>query len=617
MRYLRYFFRILFRFAVLWLVDVASLLVTSLVIPGISLSPVDGTPAIVVAVAAALLLGIVNLIVRPLILLLALPFGFFALFVVGFLINAITLSLTAAILPGFDISSWVSAFFGGLVLAGVNTLFTSILTIDDDDQFYQGLVERLASRQTFPQSRYAHRGLVMIEIDGLSYWQMKKAIAEGQMPAVAAMVAQQGYELSRVDCGLPSQTSACQAGIMFGDNFDIPAYRWYDKSSERLLVSGHDAALLNERFSHGLGLLRGGSSINNMLDGDAEKSLLTLSNLRSGTPDERRRRAQDMYLLVLNPYFIMRVFVLFLADVMVEIWQALRQRLKNTRPRLNRFVNFYPLLRASTTVMMREVATYLLVLDIIRGSPSIYMTWPGYDEVAHHSGPSTADAFYVLRKFDRVIARVQDIIARKAPIPYELILLSDHGQSFGPTFYQRYNTTLKEFIEGYLPEGTYITQTTGGDDGTMSVRAMAAEIENIQNQGVGGRVGQRVMRQTNKVLARGTARQDEEDLQATIGVIVCASGNLAQVYFEPYPQRVTLGELEQAYPGMVPALVSHDGVGFVIGYRDEHAPVVLGKHGYRDLASGEVVGTDPLAAYGEPNLARVAGGAPGELSQRR
>ena len=40
-------------------------------------------------------------------------------------------------------------------------------------------------------------------------------------------------------------TSACQAGIMFGNNYDIPAYRWYDKSKQKLYVSADDATELN------------------------------------------------------------------------------------------------------------------------------------------------------------------------------------------------------------------------------------------------------------------------------------------------------------------------------------------------------------------------------------
>lgn len=602
MKRIKTFFRIIYRFVVLWLVDVFSLWMTSLLIPGITLRGEDGAPALVVAVAAALMLGIVNLIIRPLILLLALPFGFFALFAVGLFVNAIAMTITAELLPGFSITSPIAAFVGGLLLSLINTIITSVLTIDDDDQFYQGLVERIAARQPFRYESDSGHGLVMLEIDGLSYWHMQKAIADGWMPTVAQMVAEESYQLSHVDCGLPSQTSACQAGILFGDNYDIPAFRWYDKREQRLIVSGRDAAMINDRFANGKGLLRGGSSINNMLTGDAEKSLLTLANLREGTPEEQRRRAQDMYLLLLNPYFLMRTIVLFVGDMLLEIGQYLRARLKNTQPRLNRLAHFYPLLRASTTVFLRDVAAYLLVLDIIRGSPSIYVTWPGYDEVAHHSGPWSKDAFDVLRKFDKVIARVRDIIVRKAPITYELLILSDHGQSFGPTFLQRYGITLEDYIEQLVPMGTRVILSSGGDDGTLSVRAMRGEIENIQQQGVGGRVGQTLVRQTDRVLEKSTARQEVQEIQDTGGVIVCGSGNLAQVYFDLLPRRLTIRELELAYPGMLQSLVNHEGVGFVVAYEDLDTPVVLGTDGRRNLKTDAVEGIDPLLPYGDVRL---------------
>ncbi len=63
-------------------------------------------------------------------------------------------------------------------------------------------------------------------------------------------------------------------------------------------------------------------------------------------------------------------------------------------------------------------------------------------------------SYSISPKYDRVIARIQDLIERKAPRPYDLIILSDHGQSFGHTFLQRYGYTLKEFVERHLPQGT-------------------------------------------------------------------------------------------------------------------------------------------------------------------
>jgi hypothetical protein len=100
-----------------------------------------------------------------------------------------------------------------------------VISVDDEDSFYQGVVERLAARQTYKDKDLSTRGLVMMEIDGLSYHHIQKALKDGYMPNLQKMMDADGYELSRVDCGLPSQTSACQAGIMFGDNDDIPAFR--------------------------------------------------------------------------------------------------------------------------------------------------------------------------------------------------------------------------------------------------------------------------------------------------------------------------------------------------------------------------------------------------------
>jgi uncharacterized membrane protein YvlD (DUF360 family) len=594
--------RFVYRLIVLWIVDVVSLLATAAILPGFSFEPHEGEPVLVVAVAAAFLLGIVNLLIRPVILLLALPLGPIAVFVAGFFVNTIALRITAVLLPGFVIENWLVAFAAGLVLAVINTLITGILTIDDEGSFYEALVERLARRQSFAVEQDPGYGVVMMEIDGLSYHHLKKALDGGFLPTVSRMIREEGYVASRIDCGLPSQTSSCQSGIMFGDNYDIPAFRWYDKDQGRLMVSSGDAPAINARYAKGHGLMRGGSSINNMMNGDAAKSLLTLADFWTEDPSQKRQRAEDIYLLMLDPYFFLRTLVLFFADALLELWQAFKGRIQDVQPRLNRLHRGYPLLRAATTVVMRDIATYLTSLDIVRGTPALYVTWPGYDEVAHHSGPWSKDAFGALRRYDKAIARVRDVIARKAPRPYELLLLSDHGQSFGATFKQRYGYDLKAFIERHLPGGTQVAQSLGGDDGTISVVAMAAELENVQEQQVTGNLGRAVVGQAQRLLQQGAERRAPAEIDPEAAVTVCGSGNLAQVYFDLYPRKVTLSELSTAYPGLVDALVAHEGVGFVVAYRDDGTPMVFGSEGARDLYSGEVTGKDPLAPYGNADL---------------
>jgi uncharacterized membrane protein YvlD (DUF360 family) len=593
--------RVLVRLLFVWFVDTISVWVTAKVTPGISITPTGDVTTIGVAAAAALLIGIVNLLVRPLILLLALPLGFFVIFAVGFLVNAVVLLITSALMPAFAVSGLLPAVVGGIILSAVNTIITTMTTIDDDDSFYQGVVERLAARQKFAASGAPGRGLLMIELDGLSYWRLKDALSNGYMPTLAAKLGE-GWALSRVDCGLPSQTSACQAGIMFGDNHDIPAFRWYDKEKKKLYVSGSDAAILQKRFSTGNGLMHGGSSINNMLNGDAEKSVLTLGDLKSGTPEEKKRRADDIYLLMLNPYFMMRTIVLMFGDALTEMKQGWEQKRAKVEPRMDRMHKAYPIVRAAANVFTREISVYLMMLDIVRGTPVLYTTWPGYDEVAHHSGPATKDAYLVLKDFDRLIARILDFIERKAPRQYEVVLLSDHGQSFGATFKMRYGKDLKTFVQDLLPAGTTMATTIGGDDGTIALAAMAGEMDNIQEQDKGGRIGKAVVGGAGDALRKGVDDRNPALAAEPTNVIACGSGNIAMVYFDREDRKLTMNEINASYPQVLPALVAHEGVGFVVTYDDSFAPIMLGKGGQRNLHTGEVTGADPLFGFGDVTL---------------
>jgi uncharacterized membrane protein YvlD (DUF360 family) len=597
---LRNTFRYALRFIFVWFVNALAILFTTWLIPGFSYELPQITNPLITAVAAAFIMGIVNFVIRPIILLLAIPLGGVAVFLFGFFANTIALMITANLLPTFKIDTWGWAFLGSLVFSAINLVLTNILTIQDENSFYQNLIERLARRRMYRVDDPPGRGLVMLEIDGLSFHHMKKAIAEGWMPNVKRMIDEDGYILSRVDCGLPSQTSACQSGIMFGDNYDIPAFRWFDKDQNKLMVSSTDAYEINARYAKGNGLMRAGTSINNMMNGDAQNSLLTLADLRSGSREEKKLRATDISLLMLDPFFLTRTIIQLLWDALVEIFQGFRQSIRNVQPRMNRLHKAFPLLRAATTIFMRDFAASLAKIEIIRGSPSIYITYPGYDEVAHHAGPWTKDAFGTLRQYDEVIGSIRKTIQDKSPRPYELVILSDHGQSTGATFLQRYGYDLKEFIIQQMPAGARAIQVSGGDDGTPSMGALAVELENMQETGVNGRIGNSMTKGAANLLKIGAGSVETEETQTEpTNVTVCGSGNLAQVYFDLFPRRITLNELNSAYPGMVESVVAHEGVGFVVAYDDDFTPVVLGKGGQRNLYTGSVTGQDPLTSYGD------------------
>ncbi|MBE2239440.1 MAG: phage holin family protein [Caldilineaceae bacterium] len=142
--------KVIVGFLVLWFVDGISLLLTAAIFPGIAF--IEPTPWLILrdAFAAAFVLSVVNLTIRPIVLLVARPLGFVAVFVLGFLVNALALLLTAHFLPIFEVNGWLGALAGGFVFAAINTILAGFLEVNQDGSIYQSLIERLARRRVLP-----------------------------------------------------------------------------------------------------------------------------------------------------------------------------------------------------------------------------------------------------------------------------------------------------------------------------------------------------------------------------------------------------------------------------------------------------------------------------------
>jgi hypothetical protein len=91
--------------------------------------------------------------------------------------------------------------------------------------------------------------------------------------------------------------------------------------------------------------------------------------------------------------------------------------------------------------------------------------------------------------------------------------------------------------------------------------------------------------------------------EALPDLVVCASGNLALVYFGIGEERLTREQIDEAYPGLVDDLVAHDGVGLVLVKTEREGSVVFGRDGSHRVADGAVTGDDPLARYGPMGIA--------------
>jgi putative membrane protein len=106
-----------------WLVTAVALAIGARLVPGIYL----GSTAVLAA--SSLVLGLVNAIVRPILLILTLPITVLTLGLFYLVVNGIAFGLAAALVPGFRVASFGSAILGALVVSVVSFLLNWIVAV--------------------------------------------------------------------------------------------------------------------------------------------------------------------------------------------------------------------------------------------------------------------------------------------------------------------------------------------------------------------------------------------------------------------------------------------------------------------------------------------------------
>ncbi len=482
-------------------------------------------------------------------------------------------------------------------MALVSMLVAPLLDVDGDAQHLR--VVRRRVRRGRKDNRSDVPGAILFEIDGLGEGVLREAIGAGHVPTIARWLSDGSHRMIGWESDLSSQTGASQAGLLLGSNWDMPAFRWYEKESRRTIVSNHpaDAAEIERRRSTGAGLLaRGGTSRGNMFSGDAPRCTATMSVIR----DRTRSKSGDFFAYFADPYGFLRTIVLSFADIAAELRAARRQR-RSGAAHVDRG-RLYPLIRAAIAVVMRDLNVALLMADIVEGVPVSYATFVGYDEVAHHSGIREPDALAVLGRHDRQLERLERAIAQ-APRPYHLIVLSDHGQTQGAPFRQRYGETLEEVVRGALARGD-VHAPAAVDEAWGDVGALLADAR--QDSSVGGRALARATRgrAVQGTVALGPNREALAEREASAQApeeeaIVLVSGGLGLVYLPLSPERLELERISEAHPRLIDTLSAHPGIGFVMVRTQARGALVIGARGRRYLHEDAIEGEDPLGPFDE------------------
>jgi uncharacterized membrane protein YvlD (DUF360 family) len=554
------------RLVVTWVVGAASVAVAAWLLPGVAL---ESTAA---AFIVAAVIAVLNAIVPPVLAALRLPFMVAIGFILVLLADALLLQLAADALPDdIHIASFGDALLASLVISAVMLSLTVIIGTNDDDEYTLRVTRRIARRRGTERTDVP--GIVYLEIDGLGLPILRAAMRDGSAPNLARWVAEDGYRLLEWETDLSSQTGASQAGILLGSNDNIPAFRWVEKETGLLMTcsSPEDCAEIERRHATGDGLLvDGGASRGNLLSGEADEAILTVSRM-----EEERRSNAGYRAFLANGFNVTRTVVLFVWEITLEVTAALRAARRDVRPRGHRG-GIYPLMRAAMCVFVRDLVVFAVLSDMMRGRPAVYATFASYDEVAHHSGLMRADTLEALRKLDQQFERIAR--ARPfAPRPYEIVVLSDHGQTQGATFKQRNGYGLDELVERSLTRAQ-VTGLAGGDEQDAMVRHAV-----------------------NEATGRHAPKRPKNDVSDR-EVVVLGSGNLGLVYLMEERRRITLEEIQERHPQLLDALREHPHIGWVLVRSGEHGAVILGARGTYYIDEGRLEGEDPLIAFPETAL---------------
>ncbi|WP_186785485.1 alkaline phosphatase family protein [Streptomyces misionensis] len=604
------------RSVAVWAVSTLTMLLLALVLPDFRLQSADGDSATRIALTAACgagAFGILSAVVWPLLVRLLLLVPALVLGLLVFFLNGSLLLVALRFNPSArGAAAPETAVIVAAVMSAVASATGGALAVRDDEA-YRRRLHRLATRRrrrrTDPPCPVTP-GLVFLQLDGVGHDVLKEAVGAGLMPTVGRWLAADDaarpaagraptagrvpapravpgrplvggpgptHRLTPWHTDWSSQTGASQLGILHGSTFDVPAFRWYEKDRGEVMVCNRptSAAELQRRAVAHTGdgglLTEDGASRGNLFSGGAGEQALVLSIAARRRGRENRSRA-GYFAYFSDPANAVRTALSFTAEVVREIAESTRARLRKQRPRVSRG-GLYPLVRAFATVVERDVVVAAVMGDMLAGRTAVYADLVAYDEVAHHSGPHSRDAEKVLKRLDRSLALLERV-ADHAPRPYRIVVLSDHGQSPGETFRSRYGLTLADLVRAgcglHVPRRA--ERTHSGTEARAAVRA---------------------------ALHRPVEEKDEHRRPARHSEpVVLASGNLGLVSFPDVRHRMTKEEIDARHPALLTTLANHPGIGFLLVASAEHDGVVLGPHGTEIPLARLDRDPGPLARFG-------------------
>ena len=363
------------------------------------------------------------------------------------------------------------------------------------------------------------------------------------MPFLSHLLERENYLLRSHYSGLPSTTPAVQAELFYGVRGAVPSFGFRDHRSGRV-TSFFDmatAARWERKIrarARGPALLEGGSSYANIYRGGADKARFCFSALGEGGEILRRHPLSLLLLMLLYSFIALRAGVL----VILETGLALLDFARGVAGRYGIVQEMkFVFSRVAICIVLRELVTASVHIDIVKDLPVIHANFLGYDEQAHRRGPSSAFAHWSLKGIDDCLRRIWRFAHRGGTRDYDIWIYSDHGQ------------------EEVLPYGKPKPNGHGIAEAvrkTLDEQGVPANVHGVRSESTESRRGY--------LLGRFFRRHDgNTDGEGRSRVWVTGIGPLNHIYFEKKMGATRRGEIARA-------LVEKAGIPLAMTLWSEH-----------------------------------------------
>jgi endonuclease/exonuclease/phosphatase family metal-dependent hydrolase len=295
-------------------------------------------------------------------------------------------------------------------------------------------------------------GLLLIQIDGFAQSQLEHAIAKGRMPFLKRLLKRNHYVLHPFYPGLPSTTPAVQAELFFGVRAAVPAFSFFDRSTQRRvrMYSPERAKQIEAKCAaQAEGLLKGGSSWSNIYTGGAGQEESHFCIATNGPADMwRTGKIRNIFVFALLQFpALLRILGLLVIEAAVGFWQAVTGIFhgQSLTHELSMLIS-----RVFIGIGARELITIGAKVDVARGLPIVHVNYVGYDEHAHRRGPGSLFAHWSLRGIDRSIKDLWRSAHRSPRRDYSVWIFSDHGQERTVPLGEKYPNAINQVVEKFL-----------------------------------------------------------------------------------------------------------------------------------------------------------------------